>query len=61
MQSVIILRNTGSRTMRTKSDRSLNIHYKLRSEDATRARVGVEKALRVLVAAGAVEVGGHHQ
>ena len=47
--------------MGTKSNGSLNIHYKLRSDDATRARAGVEKALRVLVAAGAVEVGSHHQ
>jgi long-chain-alcohol oxidase len=58
---IIILRDSGSGTMGTKSDGSLNIHYKLRSDDATRARAGIEKALRVLVAAGAVEVGGHHQ
>jgi long-chain-alcohol oxidase len=58
---IIILRDSRSGTMGTKSDGSLNIHYKLGSDDATRARAGVEKALQVLVASGAVEVGGHHQ
>jgi long-chain-alcohol oxidase len=58
---IVLLRDSGAGTVETKSDGSLNIHYKLRSDDATRARAGVEKALRVLVAAGAVEVGGHHQ
>lgn len=58
---IVLLRDRGAGTVGTESDGSLNIHYKLRSDDAMRARTGVEKALRVLVAAGAVEVGGHHQ
>lgn len=58
---IVLLRDSGSGTVGTKSDGSLNIHYKLRNDDETRARAGVEKALRVLVAAGAAEVGSHHQ
>lgn len=58
---IVLLRDSGGGTVGTKSDGSLNIRYKLRSDDATRARAGVEKALRVLVASGAAEVGSHHQ
>lgn len=58
---MVVLRDSGGGTVGTKGDGSLNIHYTLRSDDATRARAAIEKALRVLVAAGAAEVGGHHQ
>lgn len=58
---IVLLRDRGSGTVGTKSDGSLNIHYKLRSDDATRTRAAIEKALRVLVASGAAEVGSHHQ
>ncbi|GLJ25898.1 hypothetical protein SUGI_0496460 [Cryptomeria japonica] len=58
---IVLLRDRGSGTVAAKADGSLDIKYKLRSDDEERAREGVEKGLRVLAAAGAVEVGTHHQ
>ncbi|GLJ25900.1 hypothetical protein SUGI_0496530 [Cryptomeria japonica] len=58
---IVLLRDRGSGTVAPKADGSLDIKYKLQPDDEERAREGVEKGLRVLAAAGAVEVGSHHQ
>lgn len=58
---IVLLRDMGSGSVAAKEDGSLSIDYKLRSDDEDRAREGVEKGLRVLAAAGAVEIGSHHQ
>jgi len=58
---IVLLRDKGSGTVESKPDGSLNIHYRFGKDDEERAREGVEKGLRILVAAGAVEVGTHDQ
>eukprot|EP01018_Ginkgo_biloba_P016092 Gb_37040 [translate_table: standard] len=59
-QLIVLVRDKGSGRVGSNRDGSLKINYKIRDDDEQRALEGMEKALRVLVAAGAVEIGVHH-
>jgi len=58
---IVLLRDKGSGTVGSKPDRGVSVRYKLSSHDEERHKEVVEKGLRVLAAAGVVEVGTHHE
>ncbi|KAH9311153.1 hypothetical protein KI387_026188 [Taxus chinensis] len=58
---IVLLRDKGGGTVAAKPDGSLAVRYEIRTDDQARASDAVAKGLRVLAAAGAVEIGTHHQ